>query len=30
MAENQNDEIVLQVATWAEAEVRDANGNIKP
>lgn len=30
MAENQNDEIVLQVATWAEVEVRDANGNIKP
>lgn len=29
MAENQSDEIVLQVVTWAEAEVRDADGNIK-
>lgn len=29
MAENRNDEIVLQVATWAEAEVRDADGNLK-
>lgn len=29
MAENENDEIVLKVVTWAVAEVRDAEGNIK-
>lgn len=29
MAQNESDEFVLTVTTWAVAEVRDAEGNVK-